>query len=285
MTKLQASVKDYERIEKAILFLDKNFHRQPDLKEVARAVNLSEYHFQRLFRRWAGISPKKFLQFLTVEYAKIMLDKSHSLLDVTYESGLSAPSRLHDLFVTSEAITPGEFRKKGEGLMIRYGFHPTPFGECLLAITERGICGLSFVTRQGRKSAVIDLKNRWTKATFAEDHASTAPFAERIFNGPKDKKKSPLNLLLAGTNFQVRVWEALLKIPRGSMVSYEFVASAIGEPAAARAVGSAVGSNPVGYIIPCHRVIRKIGVIGDYGWGAARKKAMLGWEAALDKVV
>ncbi|MBF0506538.1 MAG: methylated-DNA--[protein]-cysteine S-methyltransferase [Nitrospirae bacterium] len=278
--KLESSAKDYKRIEKAILFLDKNFRRQPVLKEVARAVNLSEYHFQRLFRRWAGISPKKFMQFLTVEHVKKILNESQNLLDATYQAGLSAPSRIHDLFVTIEAMTPGEFKKRGEGLVIRYGFHHTPFGECMPAITERGICGLAFMTARGRRGAINDLKIKWKNATLVQDDASTAPFIRRIFSGSKNKEAFPVKLMLAGTNFQIKVWEALLKIPEGSMVSYEFVASAIDKPAATRAVASAVARNPIGYIIPCHRVIRKIGVIGDYGWGAARKKAMLGWEAA-----
>lgn len=278
--KLRSAAEDYRRIEKAILFLEKNFHHQPDLKKIAESVNLSEYHFQRLFTRWAGISPKKFLQFLTIEYAKKMLDTSHSLLDVAYEAGLSAPSRLHDLFVTFEAITPGEFKKRGEGMLIRYGFHPTPFGECILALTERGVCGLSFVANGRRKSAVRDLKRKWKNAVVVEDLPSTAPVIDRIFRDPNDRSASPLKLLLLGTNFQVKVWEALLKIPRGSMVSYEMIAALIGKPAAARAVGSAVARSPIGYLIPCHRVIRKIGVISDYQWGTARKKAMLGWEAA-----
>ncbi len=277
---LRAPAEDYRRVEKAILFLEKNFHDQPDLKEIARVVNLSEYHFQRLFRRWAGISPKKFLEFMTIEYAKKVLDESRSLLDASLDAGLSSPGRLHDLFITIEAITPGEFKKRGEGLVIRYGFHPTPFGECMLAITERGICGLSFITAGGRSGAVNDLKKTWKNAAFFEDHLSTGPFIGRIFTGFQDQKVSPLKLLVQGTNFQIKVWEALLKIPRGFMVSYEYIASSIGNPEALRAVGSAVGRNPVCYIIPCHRVIRKIGLIGDYGWGKARKKAMLGWEAA-----
>jgi AraC family transcriptional regulator of adaptative response/methylated-DNA-[protein]-cysteine methyltransferase len=278
--KLQSSEEDYRRVERAILFLEKNFQRQPDLKEIARVVNLSEYHFQRLFRRWAGISPKKFLQFLTIEYAKKILDKSHSLLDVTYETGLSAPSRLHDLFIRFEAITPGEFKKRGEGLVIRYGFHPTPFGECMLAVTDRGISGLSFVADGGRTRLVNDLKRKWKNAILVEDHASTAHIVNGIFTGSKGDNATPLKLLLLGTNFQIKVWEALLKIPQGSMVSYDLIASAIGKPDASRAVGRAVALNPIGYIIPCHRVIRKIGVMNDYRWGTVRKKAILGWEAA-----
>lgn len=274
---------DYGRIEQAILFLEKNFREQPDLKEVAASVGLSEYHFQRLFSRWAGISPKRFLQFLTIEYAKQLLAESKSVLDVTYESGLSSPGRLHDLFVTCEAITPGEFKNKGEGLTIIYGFHPSPFGECLLSITERGVCGLAFVQQGDRATALDELKRNWPKSSFAEDAIQTQPFVEQIFNSVKDRQALPV--ILKGTNFQIKVWQALLKIPAGSAVSYDELAAMIGQPGAARAVGNAVAQNPIGYVIPCHRVIRKIGVVGDYHWHPARKRAILGWEAARKETI
>lgn len=277
---LRSTAEDYRRVEKAIIFLEKNFHEQPRLKDVAWSVNLSEYHFQRIFTRWAGLSPKKFLQFLTIDYAKKMLNTSRSLMDVAYESGLSAPGRLHDLFVTFEAITPGEFKRKGEGLVIRYGFHETPFGECMIATTDRGICGLNFCTTPGRKRVINDLKRKWENAVLMKDPAATRSVVDRTFFGRKERSGPPLKLLLLGTNFQVKVWEALLRIPRGLMVSYEQLAVLIGRPAASRAVASAVARSPIGYLIPCHRVIRKIGVIGDYQWGTARKKAMLGREAA-----
>jgi AraC family transcriptional regulator of adaptative response/methylated-DNA-[protein]-cysteine methyltransferase len=274
----QASV-DYQRIEKAIQFLAENFHSQPSLKEIAGNIYVSEFHFQRLFTRWVGISPKRFLQFLTKEYAKALLEKSINLLDVTYESGLTSPGRLHDLFVTCEAVTPGEYKTKGAGLEIAYGYHATPFGECMLAKTDRGICGLSFVQSGGRRPVFADLKNKWTNAKLVEDPQLTRPFVKQIFNPSEEKNSAPLHLILNGTNFQIKVWEALIKIPMGAVVSYESVAAHIGMPKASRAVGNAVGSNPVSFIIPCHRVIRKTAEFGNYGGGVARKMAMLGWEA------
>jgi AraC family transcriptional regulator of adaptative response/methylated-DNA-[protein]-cysteine methyltransferase len=274
----QASV-DYQRIEKAIQFLAENFHSQPSLKEIAGNIYVSEFHFQRLFTRWVGISPKRFLQFLTKEYAKALLERSINLLDVTYESGLTSPGRLHDLFVTCEAVTPGEYKTKGAGLEIAYGYHATPFGECMLAKTGRGICGLNFVQSGGRRPVFADLKNRWTNAKLVEDPQLTRPFVKQIFNPSEEKNSVPLHLILNGTNFQIKVWEALIKIPMGAVVSYENVAAHIGMPKASRAVGNAVGSNPVSFIIPCHRVIRKTAEFGNYGGGVARKMAMLGWEA------
>jgi AraC family transcriptional regulator of adaptative response/methylated-DNA-[protein]-cysteine methyltransferase len=270
---------DYARVEQAITYLEQNFQRQPDLQEIASSVGLSEHHFQRVFSRWAGLSPKRFLQFLTVEYAKKLLEESKSLLDATYEAGLSSPGRLHDLFVNCEAMTPGEFKNQAQGLKIAYGFHPSPFGECLLAVTERGICGLMFVDGGQRAQALQEMQHNWPKATFTQDSAQTQPLVERIFNPVEQQQALPV--VLKGTNFQIKVWQALLKIPPGSVVSYEEIASQIGQPGATRAVASATARNPIGYIIPCHRVIRKLGVFGDYHWGTARKKAMLGWEAAL----
>jgi AraC family transcriptional regulator of adaptative response/methylated-DNA-[protein]-cysteine methyltransferase len=270
---------DYERIEKAIQFLADNFHSQPNLKEIADRIHVSEYHFQRLFSRWVGISPKRFLQFLTKEYAKTLLEKSINLLDVTYESGLTSPGRLHDLFVSCEAVTPGQYKSRGEGLKIAYGYHGTPFGECLLAKTDRGICGLNFVQNNDRRQVFASMEDRWQNATLIEDPDLTRPFVERIFD-PSDRQKStPLHLVLSGTNFQIKVWEALTKIPMGAVVSYENVAAHIGMPKASRAVGNAVGSNPVSFVIPCHRVIRKTAEFGNYGGGVARKLAILGWEA------
>jgi AraC family transcriptional regulator of adaptative response/methylated-DNA-[protein]-cysteine methyltransferase len=269
---------DYARIEQAILFLEQNFRKQPDLKEVAGFIGLSEYHFQRLFGRWAGISPKRFLQFLTVEYAKQLLRQSKNVLDVTYEAGLSSPGRLHDLFVTCEALTPGEFKSQAEGVTITYGFQASPFGECLIALTGRGICSLEFTSKDGREAALKSLKQRWAGANFIEEPGRTRPFAERIFNPVRDKQALPL--ILKGTNFQIKVWQALLKIPFGAVVSYEDIARHIGQPKAVRAVGNAVDSNPVGFVIPCHRVIRKLGQIHEYQWGALRKRAILAWEAA-----
>ena len=270
---------DYERIEKAIQFLAENFHSQPSLKEIAAKIHVSEYHFQRLFSRWVGISPKRFLQFLTKEYAKTLLEKSINLLDVTYESGLTSPGRLHDLFVSCEAVTPGEYKAKGQGIEIAYGYHATPFGECMLAKTDRGICGLNFVQNNDRRPVFASLEDRWQNATLIEDPDVTRPFVKRIFNPPEGQKTTRLHLVLSGTNFQIKVWEALIKIPMGAVVSYENVAAHIGMPKASRAVGNAVGSNPVSFVIPCHRVIRKTAEFGNYGGGVARKLAILGWEA------
>jgi AraC family transcriptional regulator of adaptative response/methylated-DNA-[protein]-cysteine methyltransferase len=274
----QASI-DYGRIEKAIQFLSENFHSQPSLNQIAAKIHVSEYHFQRLFSRWVGISPKRFLQFLTKEYAKTLLEKSINLLDVTYESGLTSPGRLHDLFVTCEAVTPGEYKAKGEGLEISYGYHATPFGECMLAKTDRGVCGLSFVQNDDHRPVFTSLKHTWQNAKLIENPDVTRPLIKKIFNPSQGQNSTPVHLVLSGTNFQIKVWEALIKIPMGAVVSYEDVAAGIGMPKASRAVGNAVGSNPVSFVIPCHRVIRKTGEFGNYGGGVARKLALLGWEA------
>jgi AraC family transcriptional regulator of adaptative response/methylated-DNA-[protein]-cysteine methyltransferase len=250
------------------------------LDDVARHLNLSPYHFQRLFRRWAGISPKRFLQFLTIEYAKHLLEESHSVLDATYEAGLSSLGRMHDLFVTIDAVTPGEFKTQGAGLHIFYGIHPSPFGECLLAATERGICDLSFITQAGREEAITDLQRRWQEATLSESPQTTQPLLDQTFPQAGPDGKRSLTLFLRGTNFQIKVWQALLRIPPGFVCSYEDIARHLGMPGAARAVGNAVASNPVSYIIPCHRVIQKVGLTGNYRWSPARKKAMMAWEAA-----
>jgi AraC family transcriptional regulator of adaptative response/methylated-DNA-[protein]-cysteine methyltransferase len=272
--------RDYGRIEQAIAFLEQNHARQPGLPEIAASVNLSEYHFQRLFTRWVGISPKRFLQFLTKEHAKELLDKSHDLLAVAFETGLSGPGRLHDLFVACEAVTPGEYKQRGEGVTIEYGFHPTPFGECLLAVTGRGICHLAFVERGGRALALESLQSRWRQAHVSRETERTRALVHQVFAWHAGLAAGPLQLFLSGTNFQIKVWEALLRIPSGAVASYESIAECIGMPSAARAVSNAVAHNPLPVIIPCHRVIRKMGDLGGYHYGAARKKALLGWEAA-----
>lgn len=271
---------DFRRIESAITFLQSNYTRQPELHEVARKVHLSEFHFQRLFTRWAGISPKRFLQYLTLEHAKQVLKESRSLLDATFDAGLSSPGRLHDLFVTVEAMTPGEFKAGGEGLTITYGLHATPFGECLLGATSRGVCALFFVQGNDRKEVRNELRSRWPKADLVESPKTTRVYVDRIFAHQSAGRLAPLPLVLTGTNFQIKVWEALLRIPPGHVLSYEDVAHHIGKPKASRAVGSAVAKNPISYVIPCHRVIQSVGVTGNYRWGPARKKAMLGWEFA-----
>ncbi|MEJ2009192.1 MAG: methylated-DNA--[protein]-cysteine S-methyltransferase [Acidobacteriota bacterium] len=274
---MQSRSDDYSRIEKAIHYLDERFPAQPDLSEVANSVNLSAFHFQRLFKRWAGISPKRFLQFLMLDYAKHALEQSGNVLDATYAAGLSSPSRLHDLFVSVEAVTPGEFKKRGAGLRIRYGFHPSPFGECLLATTDRGICAMYFVTSD-REAVLNEVRRRWPGGEFVEEPKTTGQFLGRIF--PKGNHHGKLPLDLRGTNFQIKVWQALLEIPRGAVIPYRELAARVGNPKASRAVGSAVGQNPIAFIIPCHRVIRKVGSIGGYHGGTNRKRAMLAWEAA-----
>lgn len=270
-------LRDYRRIEAAIRFLEAHADRQPPLRAVAEAVGLSDFHFQRLFRRWAGVSPKRFLQYLTVERAKEALREGRSVLAAAYESGLSGPGRLHDLFVTVEAVTPGEYKASGSGLTIGYGFRPSPFGECVIAATDRGVCALEFVEGGSRREAVDRLVRAWPAAVIREHEAMAASYGERIFGGEGGR---PLTLVLRGTNFQLKVWEALLRIPRGAATTYGDLARATGRPGAARAVGSAVGRNPVAYLIPCHRVLRTTGAFGGYRWGTARKQAMLGWEAA-----
>ncbi|TAM83867.1 MAG: methylated-DNA--[protein]-cysteine S-methyltransferase [Acidobacteria bacterium] len=274
---MQSMSDDYSRIEKAIHYLDERFPAQPDLAEIAKSVNLSPFHFQRLFRRWAGISPKRFLQFLMLDYAKQALDQSGNVLDATYAAGLSSPSRLHDLFVSVEAVTPGEFKKRGAGLRISYGFHPSPFGECLLAVTDRGICAMYFVT-SNRDAVLNEVRRRWPGASFVEDAKATGRLLSQIF--PQDRRTGRLPIDLRGTNFQVKVWQALLEIPPGAVVPYRELAARVGNPRASRAVGGAVGQNPIAFIIPCHRVIRKVGAIGGYHGGVNRKRAMLAWEAA-----
>jgi AraC family transcriptional regulator of adaptative response/methylated-DNA-[protein]-cysteine methyltransferase len=279
-TDFQQLSDDYTRVEQAIRFLDANTQRQPELREIAESVGLSEFHFQKLFTRWVGISPKRFLQFLTKENAKRLLEDSTNLLDAAYEVGLSGPGRLHDLFITCEAVTPGEYKARGEGLTIRYGFHPSPFGECLLATTPRGICSLAFVEKRDRRAALDELRRQWSKAVLVEDPLVTRPLVRRIFNRDASSLQSSLALLLRGTNFQIKVWEALLCIPPGRVVTYEDIAAFLGKPTASRAVGGAVASNPIPVLIPCHRVIRKVGEFGNYRYGPARKKALLGWEMA-----
>lgn len=267
---------DYGRIEQAIQYLEAHAQRQPALGEIAAAVGLSEFHFQRVFTNWAGISPKRFLQFLTKENAKELLDRSENLLTTTHQVGLSSLGRLHDLFVTAEAVTPGEYKSRGAGVTIRYGLHPSPFGQCLIGLTERGICHFAFVV-ESEGEAIDALIADWDQAEMIEDQSLTAPLVEPIFDLNR-RAGTPLRLHLRGTNFQLKVWEALLSIQPGSLTTYGHIASMIGRPTATRAVGNAVGQNPVPVLIPCHRVIRNLGEFGNYRYGSARKKALLGWE-------
>jgi len=264
---------DYWRIEQAIRYIEANYLRQPSLEEIATSIGLSEYHFQRLFTRWAGVSPKRFLQFLTKECAKGLLAQSENLLDTTYGVGLSSLGRLHDLFVTTEAVTPGEYKSGGAGLIIRYGLHDTPFGRALIGLTERGICHLGFV-QVSEGYAIDTLVSGWPEAKMVEDFRATAPLVEPIFDLSL-RGNAPLRLHLRGTNFQLKVWEALLRIPTGAVTSYEALAAQAGRPGASQAVGTALGRNPIAVLIPCHRVIRKLGEFGKYRYGSARKKALL----------
>jgi AraC family transcriptional regulator, regulatory protein of adaptative response / methylated-DNA-[protein]-cysteine methyltransferase len=274
---------DYARIERAILYLNGHFAEQPSLGEVAAHVRLSEYHFQRLFRRWAGISPKRFLQYLTAEHARGLLQRSRNVLEASDGAGLSSAGRLHDLMVAIHAATPGEVKSRGADLAIEYGIHPSPFGPCLIALTPRGICAFEFLSAGGR-GTLARLRAQWPRASLRENRRRTQPVADRLFHFRHDAPGGPLQLHVQGTNFQVKVWEALLRIPLGAAVSYEDIAAAVGVPHAARAVGSAIARNPVALLIPCHRVIRKSGALGEYHWGATRKQAILGWEAARSAV-
>lgn len=272
------AARDYGRIARAIEFLRRSHAGQPDLAAAARYANLSEHHFQRLFTRWAGVSPKRFLQYLTVEHAKRRIAATGSVLELASEVGLSGPGRLHDLFVTLEAMSPGEYKAGGGGLTLRYGIHASPFGPALIATTARGICALHFL--DDASEWPDRLREDWPHADLREDSAATAVLAERIFAPLTAPPGQPLALRVKGTNFQVKVWRALLDLPLGAVTTYQHVAASIGQPSAARAVGSAIGANPIAWLIPCHRVIRASGELSRYRWGAARKSAILGWEAA-----
>ncbi|MBK8788124.1 MAG: methylated-DNA--[protein]-cysteine S-methyltransferase [Chitinophagaceae bacterium] len=268
---------DYERIEKAIVYLKQNFKEQPDLDKVAKQIHLSPFHFQRLFKDWAGVSPKKFLQFLSVEYAKGLLKQNLSLSDASYETGLSGTSRLHDLFIRIEGMTPGEFKNSGQGLYINFSFAETSFGNIIIASTNIGICHLAFVNNE--MEGIENLKNIFPKATYIQKTDLIQQDALHFFrNDWNDLRK--IKLHLKATPFQLKVWQSLLHIPFGNVSTYGQIASNIQNENASRAVGTAIGSNPVAFIIPCHRVIKSSGIIGEYHWGSNRKTAILGWEAA-----
>ena len=273
--------KEYPVIEKAIQYIEKQFRSQPELEDIAEHLHISPFHLQRTFKEWVGISPKRFLQFLTIDYARQLLKESRSVLDASYESGLSSPARMHDLFISIDAVTPGEFKKMGDGLEIYYGFHSSPFGPCLIAVTQRGLCFMGFYNDLVSDEFMRDMQDRFPRARFIEDTQRTIPYYNTIFRKEADNKK--LTLFLKGTNFQIKVWEALLKIPEGHVCSYSDISKIIGNPKANQAVGNAVGANPVSYLIPCHRVIQNMGIIGNYHWGSTRKKAMLLWEAEHSK--
>jgi AraC family transcriptional regulator, regulatory protein of adaptative response / methylated-DNA-[protein]-cysteine methyltransferase len=272
---------NYARIEQAILYLEKNFQRQPELDEVAEKVHLSPFHFQRIFTEWAGISPKRFLQYLTVDYLKDKLDQSKNLVEAAEDAGLSSQSRVYDLFTTLEAVTPQEYKQHGAGIRIEYGIHNSPFGACLIGVTDRGICWLSFLqTDEDPRREIELMKGHWHNSTFHQDQDLTSVFVGKIFDQNISGKDEKLHVFVKGTNFQLKVWEALLKVPMGEVTTYQNIAAEIQSPKAMQAVGSAVGSNHVAYLIPCHRVIRKDGILGEYRWSSARKKSIIGWEMA-----
>ena len=269
------------RIAKAIGYVVEHYQEQPSLESMAAQAGLSPFHFQRVFKRWAGISPKRFLQYVTLANAKRLLAADASVLDAALNAGLSGPSRLHDLFVSCEAMTPGEFKALGERLVIRWGLHDAPLGRVLLGATERGVCWLSFVTGD-ETTAMEEFAREWQGARLVRDEARTASMVLRAFalDGPG---AGPLPLLLKGTNFQIKVWEALLRVPFGCLVSYRAIAQAIGQPAAVRAVGRAVGRNNISWLIPCHRVILSTGIVHNYRWGTAQKRVLLAFEGALSE--
>lgn len=269
---------DYAIVRETIEFLTENWRDHPGLDEMARHVDLPALQLQRLFTRWAGLTPKAFLQAITLDNARILLRNSASVLDTSYEVGLSGPARLHDLFVTHEAMTPGMYKAKGEGIEIRYAFHSCPFGQALFMTTEHGLAGLAFADDGDESVAFEDMKKRWPNATYILDQAATNPYAARVFDKSQWSSDAPLRVAMIGSDFEVRVWETLLKIPMGRMTTYSDIAAHIGKPSAARAVGTAVGKNPISFVVPCHRVIGKTGSLCGYHWGLTRKRAIIGWE-------
>jgi AraC family transcriptional regulator of adaptative response/methylated-DNA-[protein]-cysteine methyltransferase len=274
-----AACADYDIVRRAIAHIRGHWREQPEIEEIAEAAGVTPTELHHLFRRWAGLTPKAFVQALTLNSARELLRSSASVLDASYEVGLSGPGRLHDLFVTHEAMSPGEWKSGAEGVTVAYGFHPSPFGSALVMSTERGLCGLAFADYGEEKAALEDMHRRWPKARYAEDSARTAPIAARIFDKKLWRPDQPLRVVLIGTDFEVRVWQTLMRIPMGRATTYSDIAGSIGSPKASRAVGAAVGKNPISFVVPCHRVLGKSGELTGYHWGITRKHAMLGWEA------
>ena len=271
----------YSVVRKTLERITRSWRDQPDLSDLASELGMQPIQLQRVFSRWAGLTPKQFLQAITLDHAKALLRDSASVLDASFEVGLSGPARLHDLFVTHEAMTPGEYRNRGAGLTVQYGFHPSPFGNVLIMSTDKGLAGLGFADPGEEPAALEDMCNRWPAAKFEENLEVTGPFAKRVFDPHLWQEDTPLNVVLIGTDFEIRVWQTLLKIPMGRMTTYSDIADTLGKPSASRAVGTAVGRNPISFVVPCHRVLGKTGNLCGYHWGLTRKRAILGWETGL----
>jgi AraC family transcriptional regulator, regulatory protein of adaptative response / methylated-DNA-[protein]-cysteine methyltransferase len=278
---MEQTLKDYDLVKHTLAFISENWREQPSLEVLAGQAGVSDAHLQRLFTRWAGLSPKAFLQAVTLDHAREMLKDSTSILDASYELGLSGPSRLHDLFVTHMGMSPGIYKAKGRGLALTYGFHDSPFGRALVMVTSEGLAGLAFADEGGEASALADMTQRWPEAQYTENPAATAATARRIFEPSNWTQGEPLRVVFIGTDFEIRVWETLTRIPFGKATTYSDIAAHLGKPNAARAVGTAVGKNPVSFVVPCHRVLGKSGGLCGYHWGLTRKRAILGWEAGL----
>lgn len=283
--KVDGGEDDYAVVRRAVAFISEYWRAQPDIESIAHACAVTPDELHQLFRRWAGLTPKAFIAAITLDHARKLLRDSASVLDAAYAVGLSGPGRLHDLFVTHEAMSPGEWKAGGEGLTLAYGFHPSPFGAALVIATERGLAGLAFADPDEKVSALDDMQRRWPRALFREDITRTAPLAQRIFDSRLWQRDRPLRVVMIGTDFEVRVWETLLKVPIGCATTYSDIAAKIHAPKAARAVGAAVGKNPISFVVPCHRVIGKSGDLTGYHWGLTRKRAMLGWEAGKAEAV
>lgn len=276
---------DYDRIASAMTYLVDRAADQPSLEEIAAHVHLSPYHFQRVFCQWAGTTPKRFLQVLTLERGKVLLENAHSLLDVSHELGLSGSSRLHDHFVQLEAVTPGEYKSRGKQVHIEYGVHSTPLGSIFVAVTQRGVCRAEFMDFNNMDDLLESLHNAWPLSSIRESVSSTRHVVDAFFGSNTATKHGPLSIHVKGTNFQIAVWRALLKIPPGAVASYGQVATALGAPRSARAVGNAIGANPVALLIPCHRVIQQSGALGGYRWGPAKKLMVQTWERMQDEPI
>lgn len=278
---MEQTAKDYATVKQTLAFISENWREQPTLEELGEQAGLSPEHLQRLFTRWAGLSPKAFLQAVTLDHARELLKDSASILDASYELGLSGPSRLHDLFVTHLGMSPGIYKAKGKGLAITYGFHDCPFGRALVMVTDGALSGLAFADNGDEATSLRDMMSRWPEAAYTRNDKVTMPFARRIFEPGRWSKDEPLRVIFIGTDFEIRVWESLTRIPFGKATTYSDIACHIGKPKASRAVGAAVGKNPVSFVVPCHRVLGKSGGLTGYHWGLTRKRAILGWEAGL----